>query len=427
MDVLIEIINASLNVYILYLFYSLFWDRNKSNLVLYVLCVISGSIQVCALLFMKGHPIMFLINFLISLSVAFLFNSKFVHKVIYALIYFAVGSIIEMVVAFVINSMFNVNFVEGKQGAPFITGMLISKFVFVIVIMIIKSKKHSPLIKKMKIRYFTIFLFPIATLIIEMAQHGIFLKNPDQPLFTMCLVIIGYALLIIANMIVFDFMDSIYTNTVNEGKIITANEIIQSQKEQYIAMIDHNSHIAKIQHDNKHLFLGLLSEMKRGNYDVVMNGLSEACEICGKDIVMDNSIIESIVNIKSREACEKGISVDYENRNLREITISPVDIAIVLGNALDNAIEACEKIDTYDEKIVYLYVALKGDTLVISIKNPVINNININNLESNKDDKMLHGFGVISMKQIATKYNGEVLFKCENNVFNTTIVLINPR
>ncbi len=427
MNLVIQTINASLHLYIAYVFFHSFYKckfKTITSCIVYVVCSILLSFS---MFLFRGNPVLYLIMFALTTSISLLFDGKLIFKTIYSILFLAIAAVIEAVVAITVNTAFGVDYAEGREGALFITGMLLSKFVLLMIIILLRTKKHSPILKQFKKKYYSIYLFPVSTLLIIIAQHNIFVKNPNQSASSLYFVLICYSLLMLANMIVFDFIDSLYINTVNESKIIAANEIIENQKIQYKSLIDHNSHIAKIQHDNKHLFLALISEIKNGNYDTVLKGLSDACSICEKDVIVNNNIIESVLNIKAKEAQIKGIYIDYECRHTEGILISPLDIAVILGNSLDNAIEACDRIDTDFEKTIFLHIILKGDALMISIKNPVVENVDINNLTSTKEDSDRHGFGVISMQQIANKYNGEVVFKCNNNIFTTTILLCNKQ
>lgn len=55
-----------------------------------------------------------------------------------------------------------------------------------------------------------------------------------------------------------------------------------------------------------------------------------------------------------------------------------------------------------------------------------IDNVNTERLVSTKTDEQSHGFGILSIQSIAQKYNGTVLFTCEDLVFVTRIFLQNP-
>ncbi|MBE6562918.1 MAG: GHKL domain-containing protein [Ruminococcaceae bacterium] len=425
MNIITQFINAFLHTYLVCFFFSTFWKIKYNKFITSISVGLITLSLTCSLLFLSGSILRFILVYVLTLLLSMLYEMKLFHKFIYVSMIYAINSIIEAITAISTRVIFANDFIL-TNSKVFIVAMMISKLITFFLLLIIRLRKHSSLVSKSNKSFWSVLAFPLATLMLSVLIAMIFSSNPEQSIVVQILVLATYTVLITANMIIFDFIDSLYLNTVNEGRIITANEIISNQKEQYKALIDHNREIAQIQHDNKHLFFGLISEMKKGNYEAVMTGLSGAYEICEKEIAND-SIIDSIVNAKAKEAREMGISIDYEYRHLRDMKISPMDIAIVLGNALDNAIEACKDIDSKEDTTIYVYVALKGDSLVILIKNPVNDNVDVANLVSKKDNTELHGFGVLSMKQIAKKYDGEVVFKCEENVFSTTIFMCNTQ
>ena len=117
------------------------------------------------------------------------------------------------------------------------------------------------------------------------------------------------------------------------------------------------------------------------------------------------------------------LKIIWECVNIQHIKISDVDLAIILGNALDNAVEAVEKIEY--KGMVEALIVLRNNLLIIKIKNPVKEYVDTNNLSSTKPDNNVHGFGIISIKQLTNKYDGEVLFTCKDNIFTTSIVMKN--
>lgn len=96
--------------------------------------------------------------------------------------------------------------------------------------------------------------------------------------------------------------------------------------------------------------------------------------------------------------------------------IEDIDLCVLLGNILDNAIEACEK---SSEKNIEVSIYSDSTKLIIT----VINNIDFSVLNDNpelntsKTDISSHGYGVKTIKSIAEKYNGQASFYEENNKF----------
>ena len=128
--------------------------------------------------------------------------------------------------------------------------------------------------------------------------------------------------------------------------------------------------------------------------------------------------------MKTQVAENRGITIQTNYRELDKIKISLIDVAIILGNALDNAIEATEKTNNV-KKEIDVTINIKNDLVIITIRNPVENDVDTDHLVSSKRNDGSFGYGLSSMRSIATKYNGEVLLLCKDNIFQTTIYLRN--
>ena len=115
--------------------------------------------------------------------------------------------------------------------------------------------------------------------------------------------------------------------------------------------------------------------------------------------------------------------------NMEKNSIKPVDLCIILSNALDNAIEANIGIENPENR--YIKLKMHGDETytVISVINPtpaVPVRLSGNRYLTSKKDKGNHGFGLKSIESTAKKYDGEMLTKCEDGTFTLVIKLIAP-
>ncbi|MBQ2966705.1 MAG: GHKL domain-containing protein, partial [Clostridia bacterium] len=61
--------------------------------------------------------------------------------------------------------------------------------------------------------------------------------------------------------------------------------------------------------------------------------------------------------------------------------------------------------------------------LLMTVTNPVAEDLDTENLKTTKADKKLHGFGISTMENIAKKYNGDVSVSCEDKLFKAVISL----
>ena len=110
-----------------------------------------------------------------------------------------------------------------------------------------------------------------------------------------------------------------------------------------------------------------------------------------------------------------------------KISIEPIDISIIIGNLLDNALEACEVLET-GEKSIELEVYTSNNNLIIRVKNTKseLVNSNISDTDSgytSKQDTANHGFGLYNIKQAVSKYGGIVKFEDMGSSFYSNIAI----
>lgn len=135
-------------------------------------------------------------------------------------------------------------------------------------------------------------------------------------------------------------------------------------------------------------------------------------------------IIDIIVNYKIEEAVEKQIDFTYEIDYISEINMSDNDMCVLLANLMDNAIEACEKIER-EKRFIYLKIKKKNQMLFIWIEN-TIGESNVEKKEffkTSKKDKTLHGLGIRCIDNVIEKYDGHKEYCIQKDKFQVYISL----
>lgn len=142
-----------------------------------------------------------------------------------------------------------------------------------------------------------------------------------------------------------------------------------------------------------------------------------------KFIDTGNYIIDNIVNFKLNEAFNKGIEITATAKIPYDIKISEFYIVSILGNIIQNAIEANEKLK--DNKFIDFYIRYKLNKLFITISNRFNENIIIkeNKLITTKEEKLEHGIGFDSIVKFVEKYNGLLEYKYNKDIFTVEILL----
>lgn len=183
-------------------------------------------------------------------------------------------------------------------------------------------------------------------------------------------------------------------------------------------------------HDIKNhiLLMNMLAE--QGNYDELKKYLRDMSGVIDEsDYVRISGIsaVDAILNEKMYEAQAKGITTNFDVVNLDKNNVQPIDLCVILSNALDNAIEANEKLEDVSERYIRLKVHGNEAFSVISVANPsedTPSRLPSGFFATSKEDPEAHGFGLRSIENTVKKYRGEMVAKCEDGVF-TLVVRLN--
>ena len=186
--------------------------------------------------------------------------------------------------------------------------------------------------------------------------------------------------------------------------------------------------VRSIRHDLKQHFQVALTMLHSGKIneavdymgkynDTVLDGISNK-------VFCDNDVVNYIINSKSKICSDRHIKIYiYIANEIPEF--SDLDMCVLLGNALDNAIEGVSG-DGNNE--IYLELRNVDNFFVISVKNTITNSVlEYNpNLISTKNEKEVHGLGILSMKEVVQKYNGSIEFYESDNKFCCDMLLDIP-
>ncbi len=129
-----------------------------------------------------------------------------------------------------------------------------------------------------------------------------------------------------------------------------------------------------------------------------------------------DSAIESIINNKLNQAKSLGIEVDLELKVPSDGQVDEYEVAVIVGNAIDNAIESCERVG--DNKFIHIKTHLNAGYYNIQIENTSLPEVNTQKtLKTSKVDKKNHGFGISNIKYIVEKNHGLLELNQKEGIF----------
>ena len=138
-----------------------------------------------------------------------------------------------------------------------------------------------------------------------------------------------------------------------------------------------------------------------------------------------NPEIDSILNYKINKANLFGIKTDINLKIPEKLNIRPFDLSVVLGNLLDNAIEAATK--SKKEKQINITMELDRNVIYINISNTFDGNLNYidSKLTTTHMDKENHGLGLNSVRKSIERYNGTMNIHHKDNLFYVDVLIYN--
>ena len=133
-----------------------------------------------------------------------------------------------------------------------------------------------------------------------------------------------------------------------------------------------------------------------------------------------NSTADTVINTKLSVAKESGITFTVNARFPEQCRISDIDLARMLGNLIDNALEASQR---EDDPYIDIKVSVVREMLIMNIVNGCT--VPPADTSSHKPDKLHHGIGLKSVRDTAEKYNGQFELVFEDGKAIATVMIPN--
>ena len=323
-----------------------------------------------------------------------------------------------------INSLENINKLL-ENNILRLELIILTKLLLISLIPLIKFRKIKLQINKRECIYITIPL--LANIISITSIFGFIFKDRSVDANESITILIISIILLLSNI----SLVVIISRIIKDNKLRLENKIIKEkmdiQYQYYLNLKESQSKTRKLYHDmNNHMIciknICGLDERADKYIDEITSQLRDC------NILFDtgNVILDVILNEK-KSICNK-----YDIEFLVDVKFSEcdfidmADVCSIFSNMIDNAIEACKKINSTNiSKVIKLRGTIVNQFAVIKCKNTKINDIIIkkDKIITDKRDYFIHGIGISSIKNSVEKYDGNVEIDISDNDFLMTIYI----
>ena len=181
------------------------------------------------------------------------------------------------------------------------------------------------------------------------------------------------------------------------------------REEHYRTLEAHQSEIRAMKHDLKNQIIVMDSYMKTGSMNLAREQLVTLIEQLSnsdKYIFTEHAGINGLLAMSYKKAKEEGIVCDFNIQLPSNAGIADIDLVTLVGNILDNAIEAC--LNCNDKPYIRMEMMKQNNTLLLRCENSTDGKSK--SIKTNKEDPINHGIGIKTVRQIVEKYDGELQY-----------------
>ena len=231
-------------------------------------------------------------------------------------------------------------------------------------------------------------------------------------------IVVFAGILMIANIAMIYVINSIEKATEQEQDLRMLRQQISIQTENYTALKKNYSVQRKSTHEFERHIQVLRDLLDRKEYETAQDYIRQLQAdrtLKVFSIASNNPVIDVVLNQKHQVAQENGIKMRVKVNDLSSVSIKTNKLVVLLSNLLDNAIEACLKIEQNKEIVCCI---LKEDSVYISIRNtsPPVTIIN-GEIPTTKQDATEHGYGLQAVKYILDQLEAEYTFAYNDGWF----------
>ncbi|MEL7609318.1 MAG: ATP-binding protein [Bacillota bacterium] len=212
------------------------------------------------------------------------------------------------------------------------------------------------------------------------------------------------------------------------SQLALARSQIAMQTDYYDALSAKINEARSARHDMRH-FVGamqrLLSEGRYADLDRFLSEYADNSETEPLPVFCENAVANSILGYYSLKTKERGIPFCCSCAIPRRLSIGDSDLCVVLGNALENALEACERVAPSDARFLSAEARISGGQLLIKIENAC------NGSLRQEDGRYIsaktgleHGMGLLNIQKVMNAYGG--FLKAEDDGTKFTLMAAFP-
>ena len=404
--------------YVIYKYIHIFYSECKVSKRMEQLAYISYIILSTSIYTAINLPLIVMItSIFLLLGLIFLYYGSLKKALLTAAIIYLSLMCIETIIVFLTNFPGADLFASFQYKSEFgIISIRILSYAFVRLMYGFKHVKNE---NRMPLIYWlSLILVPFGTLTLLLM---IFSENSVSSIY----IISSIGLVLIINIITFylyDCISNLMAAQMNKRLTEEQNKYYEHQIELMKTSLEN---IKIFRHDLKNHLSPIYNMAISGRNEELIEQISKLAKACCESgqVVSGNSDIDSIINFKLQQAERERIKVSAKIVVPTELSISPFDLAVILGNLIDNSIEAISTIES--DRWINIDMKYTKGRLIFQISNSFDGFLKESKgiLASRKNNPINHGLGLKSVQAVIQKYDGAMQITHIDKIFTVKILM----
>ena len=425
---IVDVASYVIEVLIAISFFKIVAVRKEISLIWRVLIgIVLVSIRAMILHGTDNQMLLCVASFGAILVISFLYKIGNVKRLVLSVMLVILLILFEVIIGLVLAAFMGISVEAISQNIfNYMQGALFSKLSLFVVIRGFVHFGTSYETKGSNSFFVGLMIHPIATFLVIFVMSKYMYVAYDQKIIFFSTVAV--LVLITSNILLFYLFEHYQRINYEKDREQLLKQEMEYKAEYYKELSNKQKITNKTMHDLKNQLFALKESLKKDTDE----GIKKINSICD-DILLSNPIaytgnetIDALVSVKAERMKNEDIKFKHSIFMASTSNIDIYDMCIILGNLLDNAIEASRCVQDKNRNIE-LNIRQHEKHISLSVCNTVDRKVQIedNKIRTTKKNKELHGFGIMSIKEIAEKYNGNCTFKQEGDKFQAVVMLEN--
>lgn len=405
--------------FVIHKFMYIFYNESQANAVIEKLCYFSYFIVITVVHTTIRIPVIVAeTNLLLIFLLSFFYSRNFRKNLLSTFLIYIVLTCAETLTVF-LTSFIRIDILSPYEYNS-VLGIITIRIVCYVIVLLLGNFKNIKAGKEIpRIYWISLFVVPFGTVLLLFSTFmGV--ELPVQ------MTAVNIAAVLLINLTSFYLYDSISRLMAERMRQCVLEQQNKYYEKQLDLMRDVLNATKMLRHDMKNKLSPIYELAKSGNHQELIQQLSSLTDFCTTEKEYSNTgnnAIDSILNFKLQQAKREGVEVTCNVKIPSDLPLSPFDVAVILGNLLDNAIEGNRNLAF--GKMMEVYIKFSKGRLIITISNSFDGIVLHRNdaIVSRKSDSNKHGLGIQSVQQTVQKYNGAVDIQHSDHIFTVKVLM----